>query len=77
MPYLILVALAWMYVVLLMAVTETSFAAGLATVLFYGVLPLSVVLYLMSAPARARARRRREATERLSPPTTPPPPSAP
>ncbi|MDE2048008.1 MAG: hypothetical protein KGJ44_06335 [Betaproteobacteria bacterium] len=70
---MLLVAIAWLYVVVLMAVTETSVAAALATLIFFGVLPLSVVLYLMSAPARARARKRREAAERAGPPSAPPP----
>ena len=46
MPILYIVAIGWIYVVLMMSVTETSVIAGIATFLFYGVLPLSVILYL-------------------------------
>jgi sulfite exporter TauE/SafE len=56
-----IVAIAWIYVVLLMAFTEESVAAGIATMLFYGIGPLAVLLYLMSTPQRRRNRRRREA----------------
>lgn len=52
---LYIVAVGWLYVVLMMAITERSFAAGAGTFFFYGVLPLSVVLYLLATPARRRA----------------------
>ena len=63
---MILVAIAWMYVVLMMAGAEAispngSVLGALATLLLYGVLPLSIVLYIMGAPARRRARRAAEA----------------
>lgn len=51
-----IVSIAWLYVVVLMAATETSFAAGLATFVFYGALPLGIVLYLMDTPRRRRRR---------------------
>lgn len=59
---LYLVALAWMYVVLMVAVAEAlspnGTAVGVAfTVIGWGVIPLSVVLYILSTPARRRARR--------------------
>lgn len=63
-----LVAIAWGYVVLMMAVAEATGANGTVvgavfTVLLYGVLPLSIVLYLMNTPHRKRARREAEARE--------------
>jgi hypothetical protein len=56
-----LVALAWIYVVLMMGAAEASSSNGsllgaFFTVLLYGALPLSIVMYLMGTPAR-RARR--------------------
>ncbi len=59
-----IVAIAWIYVVLLMSFTEASFAAGAATFIFYGLAPLSILLYLMGTPQRRRNRRRREASQR-------------
>jgi hypothetical protein len=53
-----IIAIAWIYVTFLMAVTETSFVAGAATFLFYGLLPLSIFVYVFGTPWR-RARRRR------------------
>jgi hypothetical protein len=57
-----LVAIAWMYVVLMMAIAEATSSTGtvlgaLFTTLLYGVLPLGIVMYLMGTPMRARARR--------------------
>ena len=60
-----LVAIAWGYVVLMMAVVEATGSNGtwlgaVFTLLLYGVLPLSIVLYLMNAAAsQARAARGR------------------
>lgn len=63
-----LVAIAWMYVVLMMAVAEGTSPNGTVlgavfTFLLYGALPLSIVLYLMRTPARRRARRAAEQAE--------------
>ncbi len=52
-----IVAIAWIYVTFLMAVTETSFVAGAATFLLYGVLPLAIITYIFGTPWR-KARRR-------------------
>jgi hypothetical protein len=58
-----LVALAWIYVVLMMAVVEAlspqgSVLGAFITFLLYGVLPLSIVLYVMGTPMRRSARQR-------------------
>ena len=61
-----LVTIAWMFVVVMMALAEAMHPNGtvlgaIATLLLYGALPLSIVLYVMGAPARRRARRAAEA----------------
>jgi hypothetical protein len=55
-----IVAIGWIYVVLMMSITETSVTAGVMTFFLYGILPLGVILYLLGTPER---RRRREAIE--------------
>ncbi|WAC75972.1 hypothetical protein OU995_25770 [Roseateles sp. SL47] len=55
-----------MYVVLMMAAAEAmspqgSLLGAVITFLLYGVLPLSIVLYLMGTPQRRAARKRAEA----------------
>lgn len=54
-----IIAIAWIYVVLMMAVTEHSIVAGVMTVVFYGLAPLALFLWLFGTPARRRARMAR------------------
>jgi hypothetical protein len=61
-----LVAIAWMYVVLMMAVAEALSSQGTLLGAFftfglYGLLPLSLVLYILGTPGRRRAHRAAEA----------------
>lgn len=61
-----LVPIAWLYVVVMMAVAEATNSNGtvlgaIVTFLLYGVLPIALVVYLMRTPARRRAMRAREA----------------
>jgi len=61
-----IVAVAWMFVVVLMALTEATSSQGsllgaLVTFVLYGLLPLAIVLYLMGTPVRRRARKAAEA----------------
>jgi hypothetical protein len=51
-----IVAIGWMYVVLMMSITESSIVAGVMTFLIYGVIPLSIILYLMGTGKRKRNR---------------------
>ncbi|MFZ6691054.1 hypothetical protein [Undibacterium sp. SXout20W] len=51
-----IVAIAWVYVVLLMAITEPSVIAGIMTFVFYCLFPLTILLYLMRTPQRKRER---------------------
>ncbi len=60
----IVVAMGWSYVVVLMAATQDSWLAAVGTLVFYGLLPLAVVLYLLGAPERARRLRAAEARAR-------------
>jgi len=66
-----LVAIGWMFVVVLMAAAEAMSPVGsvlgaLITLLLYGVLPLSIVLYVMGAPMRRRARQAEERAQAAS-----------
>lgn len=61
-----LVLIAWLYVALMMAVAEATSPVGsllgaFVTFLFYGVLPMSVVAYILGAPARKQRRKALEA----------------
>ncbi len=61
-----IVAIAWMFVVLLMTVAEAvspigSVLGAIVTFFLYGVGPLSLVMYLLGTPLRRQARRAKEA----------------
>jgi mannose/fructose/N-acetylgalactosamine-specific phosphotransferase system component IID len=61
-----IVALTWIFVVVLMALAEATSPQGtllgaLITLLLYGALPLSLVLYVMATPARKRRRAAEDA----------------
>lgn len=63
-----IVAIAWMYVVVMMAVAEATSTQGsvlgaVITFVFYGVAPLSLVLYVMGTPGRRRVRLAKEQAE--------------
>lgn len=63
-----LVAIAWIYVALMMAVAEATNTNGtvlgaIFTFIIYGLIPVSIVIYLMRTPARNRERKARERAE--------------
>lgn len=57
-----IVAIAWIYVAFMMAITETSVVAAIMTFLFYGLLPVSILVYLTGG-ARRRQKRRMQALQ--------------
>jgi hypothetical protein len=72
-----LVAIAWLYVVLMMALAEALSTQGtvlgaVITLVLYGLLPLSLVLYVMGTPSRRRARLAAE-TQAQADPASPDP----
>ena len=65
-----IVAIAWIYVALMMGVAEATntngtVLGGIVTFILYGILPTSIIIYIMDAPRRKRVRlaREHEATE--------------
>ncbi|MCO4089138.1 MAG: hypothetical protein HEQ17_09390 [Limnohabitans sp.] len=60
-----LIVIAWLYVTLLMALAEAfstqgSVLGAIITFVFYGLLPMALVIYLMSSPLRRKAIRKSE-----------------
>lgn len=51
-----ILVIAWVYVVLMMSLTETSVTAGIMTFLLYGVVPLAIILYLTGGRRRRQKR---------------------
>lgn len=65
-----LVLIAWIYVAFMMAIAEATSPVGsvlgaAVTFLLYGVLPMSVVGYIMGTPARRRVIKAKEAEARV------------
>ena len=63
-----LVAIAWGFVVVLMALVEATSSQGTVlgaffTLLLYGLLPLSIVMYVLGTPMRRAARKKLEQSE--------------
>jgi hypothetical protein len=63
-----LIAIAWMYVVVMMSVAEATAPNGtvlgaIVTFFLYGVLPCVILMYLMGTPMRRRALRAQEQAE--------------
>ena len=64
-----LVAIAWLYVTLMMALAEATNPHGtilgaVFTLLLYGIGPLALVMYLMGTPMRRKARQAKEPTQK-------------
>jgi hypothetical protein len=63
-----LTVIAWLYVVLMMSAVEAASPQGtvlgaITTFILYGLLPLSILIYIMGTPARRRARKAEEARQ--------------
>lgn len=56
-----IIAIAWLYVVILVAVSNPTVVGGVLTFVFAGVGPLALFLWVFGTPARRRAAARREA----------------
>lgn len=63
-----IVAIAWLYVTLMMALTEPNIVAGLLTFLFYGLLPCALLIWIIGTPQRRRNRLRVIAEQELDQP---------
>ncbi len=58
-------AVGWLYVTLMMAITEETVIAGIMTFFLYGVLPALIIMYIGGSGSRKR-RREQETRDRLA-----------
>jgi hypothetical protein len=49
-----IVAIGWAYVILMMAITASSIGKALAILIFLGVLPIALFVYVADGPRRRR-----------------------
>lgn len=61
-----IVAIAWLYVISMMAITEKSFIAGVLTFIFFGVAPTALLLWLAGTKRRHAAKRKIDAAPAVS-----------
>lgn len=58
-----IVAIGWLFVIIMMAITSTSFLSGVVTLFCYGILPLGLFLWIVGAPQRRRRAASRDAAD--------------
>jgi hypothetical protein len=73
MPHI--VAIGWLWVTFMMAITEKSVVAGVMTFVFYGLLPCGVLIYLISKSSGRRRSARLETEARMAQQDASPEPS--
>lgn len=49
-----IIAIAWLYVVMVVAVADTTIVGGVLTFVLWGLAPLALFLWLFGTPARRR-----------------------
>lgn len=52
------IAIGWLYVTLLMALSEHSVIAGVLSFVFYGLAPVALLVFITGGPTRRRRLRR-------------------
>lgn len=55
-----IIAIGWLYVAGLMALTESSIVAGILTFIFYGLMPVALLSWLGGSHKRRQRRREQE-----------------
>ena len=66
-----IIAIGWIFVTLLMALTEPNLTAGFLSFGFYGLVPLALFLWLMGTPQRRR-NQSSKSTDRTQASSVPP-----
>ena len=61
-----IVAMGWLYVTLMMAITENNITAGVLTFVFYGLAPCALILWLAGTGLRHRAAKRQSGIARAA-----------
>jgi hypothetical protein len=54
-----IIVIGWLYIIVLMAATEKNLVAGVLTLVFYGLAPVALFLWIFGSPARRRAEARK------------------
>lgn len=68
LAFMYIVAIAWLYVALMMAITENSLPGAVLSFVFYGLLPCALLLWIIGTPQRKRNKLRQTAQQQLGQP---------
>ena len=71
-----IVAIAWLYVTLLVSVMQPTVFRGIVTFIGTGLIPLGLLLYLLGSPQRRRQARAAARESASAEPTAEPPPAS-
>ena len=58
-----IVAIGWIFVIIMMAITSTSVLSGVVTLFCYGILPLGLFLWIVGTAQRRRRAASRDAAD--------------
>lgn len=58
-----IIAIAWLYVTVLMAATEKTLVSGLLTFVFYGLLPCALLLWILGVKHRRHIKNKQHLLE--------------
>ena len=58
-----IIAIGWLWVAFMMAITQKTIVSGVSTFVFYGLLPCALLIYLLTTPARRKRRAQLETAE--------------
>ncbi len=62
-----IIAIGWLYVTFVMAITETSIVAGIMTFVFYGLLPCALLLWILGSKRRSLLKQKLGQSDRGNP----------
>ena len=71
-----IIAIGWLWVAFMMAITQKTIVSGISTFIFYGVLPCALLVYLLTTPTRRKRHAQREAEKARDQVNVQPPVSA-
>lgn len=66
-----IIVIGWLYITVLMAATEKTLVAGLLSLIFYGLAPVALFIWIFGSPARRRASARKRLPQQTPPESTP------
>lgn len=62
-----IIAIGWLYVTFVMAITEISIVAGIMTFVFYGLLPCALLLWILGSKRRSLLKQKLGQSDRGNP----------